>query len=171
MKRLLLTVGLASLVLVPSTAQGQIYVGAEGGWGDDLDWYLGGRLTADLTPQFRPVAIIGSFNYFWPEETLLREFDYWEVNINAAFMQRVYGRAADYAAAYFGLGLNIADITITTKSTGDQVSDTEYGMNVIGGTKYKLGRVTPFFEIGFTIWGSEQIRLTGGLDLALGEGF
>jgi hypothetical protein len=171
MRKTLLAIALAGLVLAPSTALGQLYVGGEGGWGDRYDWYVGGRATLDLTPRDIPVAIIGNYNYFWPGDNILYDFDYWEVNINAAFMQRVYGAAAGYAAAYFALGLNISDFSSTREETGAKTSDTRYGLNIIGGTKYKLSRFAPFFEIGFTIDGSEQVKFTGGIDIALGQNF
>ena len=50
MRRLLLALSLAGLILVPSTAAGQVYLGFQGNWSDRYDWGIGGRVTVDLTP-------------------------------------------------------------------------------------------------------------------------
>ncbi len=172
MRKLLLAAGLASVMLVPGTAFGQAYIGAQGNWGDRFDWSVGGRFTVDLTPKMKPVAFVATYDYFWPQDLVLVNREYWEVNVNAMFMQRIYGRGAGHAAGYFGLGLNIADITEKSKTTGEETfTDTRYGLNILGGTKYKVGRVAPFFEFGFTIEGSKQFKITAGLDLALSKDF
>jgi hypothetical protein len=171
MRKLLLAFGLAAVMLVPSTAFSQIYLGVQGNYGDRFKWSIGGRVSADLTQQRLPVMIVGSYDYFWPNESLLFSFDYWEVNVNALFIQRVYGGAANYAQGYAGIGLNIADLTSTEKSSGNKSSATEYGLNLLAGSKYIMGRVSPYFEIGFTFGGSEQVKFTVGIDLALAQQF
>ncbi len=110
MRRLLLALSLAGLTLVPSTAAAQAYLGFQGNWSDLYDWGIGGRVTVDLSPKLIPLMIAGSYDYFWPGETLTRDFEYWEVNVNALFVQRVFGvGTGGYASGYFGIGLNVAN--------------------------------------------------------------
>jgi hypothetical protein len=172
MRRLLLALSLASLTLVPNTAAAQAYLGFQGNWGDRYDWGIGGRVTVDLTPKLIPLMIAGSYDYYWPGETLTRDFDYWEVNVNALFVQRVFGvGTGGYASGYLGIGLNIANPSVTIKESGAKSSDTDVGLNLLGGTKYHVGRVSPYFDIGFTFWGAEQVKVTFGVDVALARDF
>jgi hypothetical protein len=171
-RRLLLMLSLLAIALVPSSAAAQVYVGAQGNWSDRYDWGIGGRVTLDLTPKFIPLMIAGSYEYFWPGETLTRDFDYWEVNVNALFVQRVYGAAARaHASGYFGVGLNLSHPTATVKGTGESTSETDVGVNILAGTKYRTGRVAPYFDIGFTLWGPEHFKITFGIDVALDRDF
>lgn len=168
MRRLLVMLGLVALMLVPSSAAAQVYVGFQGSWGDRYDWGIGGRVTVDLTPRLVPVMIAGSYDYFWPGETFTRDYEYWEVNLNALFVQRVFSvGTAGYATGYFGAGLNIANPSVTIIESGDKSSDTELGLNLLAGTKYNIGRVSPYFDLSFIFGGSKQIKFTVGLDLAL----
>lgn len=172
MRRLTLSLGLVALTLVPTSAPAQVFVGFQGNWGDRYDWGIGGRVTVDLRPKLIPVMIAGSYDYFWPGETLLRDFDYWEVNVNALFIQRVFGvGVSGSAAGYVGIGLNVSTPSVTVKETGQKTSDTELGLNLLAGTKYRTGRVAPYFDFGFTFWGPEQIKFTLGLDVALAPDF
>ena len=172
MRRLLLALSLAGLILVPSTAAGQVYLGFQGNWSDRYDWGIGGRVTVDLTPKLIPLMIAGSYDYFWPGETLTRDYDYWAVNVNALFVQRVYGAGAQgYAQGYFGIGLNVANPSVTIKEGGAKSSDTDLGLNLLAGTKYKTGRVAPYFDVGFTFGGAEHFKFTIGLDVALAREF
>jgi hypothetical protein len=69
------------------------------------------------------------------------------------------------------VGLNVANPKVTEKGSGEERSDTELGLNLLAGTKYKTGRVSPYFDFGFTFWGSEQFKFTFGLDVALARDF
>jgi hypothetical protein len=172
MRRLLLALSLAGLTLVPNTAAAQAYLGFQGNWSDLYDWGIGGRVTVDLSPKLIPLMIAGSYDYFWPGETLTRDFDYWEVNVNALFVQRVFGAGTGgYASGYFGIGLNVANPSWTIKESGQKSSETNVGLNLLAGTKYKTGRVAPYFDVGFTVWGAEHFKFTFGVDVALARDF
>jgi hypothetical protein len=168
MKKLAVVMCVLALMLAPATAQAQFSLGAQGNWGDDTDWGVGGRATYDLSPRGVPLAIYATYDYFWPRSTALLQRDYWEVNINAAFVQPVGGPRAQ---SYFALGLNIADFSTRDPISGESASTTKYGLNLIGGSKYKLSRLAPFFEIRYVIEGSKQLVLTAGVDLLFGEAY
>ncbi len=164
MRRLLITGALAGLLLAPGTAPAQLSIGAQGNWGSSFDWGVGGRVTLDLSPQRIPIALFGTYDYFWPSNVAGVNREYWEVNFNAVYAQGVYGPEAQ---TYVGLGLNIAHPTGTSILTGEREEDTNTGLNILGGTKYKLGRLAPYFELRYTVAGSEQLTLTLGFDLIL----
>lgn len=171
MKKLILALGLVSLTLIPSTAEGQIYLGFQGNWSDRYDWGIGGRATLDLTPKFIPLMIAGSYDYFWPGETFTRKFDYWEINVNALFVQRVLAFGSGTTSGYFGVGLNVSNPSVTIKESGDKSSETDVGLNLLAGTKYRTGRLAPYFDFGFTFWGAEQVKFTVGIDVSLASDF
>jgi hypothetical protein len=166
MRKVLTATCLLGLLLAPSAAHAQFSLGVQGSWGDKTDWGLGGRATLDLTPRGIPVAVFGTYDYFWWDDIPLYDRSYWEVNINAVFVQMVGGPQAQ---SYFGLGLNIADFSVKERATGEESGTTDYGLNLLGGSKYKVSRLAPYFEIRYVIEGSEQLVLTLGLDVLLGR--
>jgi hypothetical protein len=167
MRRLLLAGVLAGLILVPGTARGQLSIGVQGNWGSEFDWGVGGRVTADLSPRRIPIALFGTYDYFWPSSPFGINREYWELNFNAVYSQGVYGPQAQ---TYVGLGLNVANAKGTNVASGEVEENTSYGLNLIGGSKYKLGRMAPYFELRYTIEGSQQLVLTLGVDLILAGG-
>ena len=164
MRKLLVAGAVAGLMLVPGTSRAQLSVGAQGNWGSEFDWGVGGRVTLDLSPKRIPIAFFGTYDYFWPSSPLGINREYWELNFNAVYAQGVYGPQAQ---TYVGIGLNVAHPKGTAIATGETEEDTNYGLNILGGTKYKLGRMAPYFEIRYTIEGSQQLILTLGVDLVL----
>jgi len=167
MRKLLLAGVLAGLILVPSAARAQLSIGAQGNWGSKFDWGVGGRVTLDLSPRRMPITLFGTYDYFWPSSPFGINREYWEMNFNAVYSQGVYGPQAQ---TYVGLGLNVAHAKGTAVATGEVDETTEYGLNIIGGSKYKLGRLAPYFELRYTVEGSQQLVLTLGVDLILAWG-
>ena len=167
MKRLVLAGFLAGLIFVPRASYAQISIGGQGSWGNQRDWALGGRLTWDLSPRGTPVAFIGAFDWFFQQHVPVAiDAEYWEINVNAVYIQTIY---RPEAVSYVGGGLNVARIK-EERTTGTVIlDDTRYGANLVGGTRYKLGRIAPFFELRYIIEGGEQFVLTAGLDLMLGD--
>lgn len=49
------------------------------------------------------------------------------------------------------------------------MSDTNYGLNLLAGVKWKLTRVAPYLEFMYVTESSEQLVITGGLDLTASE--
>ncbi|UCF21065.1 MAG: hypothetical protein JSU87_06675 [Gemmatimonadota bacterium] len=166
MRRITLLIGLASALWCATSLYGQASIGVQGGWGDRFDWAVGGRFTYDLTPQLLPVAIIGSFDWYFPEALGPLDREYWEINTNAIYLQ-----AAGQTVGYFGVGLNVANFSAEGSAAVESESDsqTEYGLNVLGGVRYKVGRVAPFFETRYTFESSKQLVIFVGLDLLLGS--
>lgn len=166
MKRLALAACLAGFALMPCALEAQVSIGGQGSWGDRYDWAVGGRLTLDLSPRGMPLAFIGAFDWFFPNVPPAFDAEYWEININAVYIQSIY---RPEAVSYFGGGLNIATVKSVNTIDGQVFEDeTKYGANLVGGTRYKLGRFAPFFELRYIIEGGKQFVLTAGVDLLLG---
>lgn len=171
MNRLVLAACTIGLALIPSALGAQVSIGGQGSWGDRRDWAVGGRLTVDLSPNGPPVAFVAAYDWFFPQVPVGIKADYWEVNVNALFVQTLY-RAEN--VSYVGLGLNVAHIKAEGETiggiSGDE-EDTKYGLNLVGGTRYKFERFAPFFELRYIIEGGKQFVITAGLDLLLGSGY
>ena len=63
--------------------------------------------------------------------------------------------------------------SVFLRERGDIVFEdfTKYGANLLGGTRYKLGRIAPFFELRYIIEGGEQFVITAGVDLLFGTDY
>lgn len=166
MKRLLPALIPALLLFVPPSAAGQVNLGAQIGWGNDADFAFGGRLTA-LGPWVTPpIEFSAAFDYFFPEKPpLADDVEYWEVNVNAAYIIPVNHPSL---SPYAGAGLNIARGTV--EGAGGSVSETDLGLNLLAGVKYVTGAIVPFGEVRLEIGGGEQFVLTGGLAFNLWAG-
>ncbi|HEX6309277.1 MAG TPA: hypothetical protein VFZ69_13870 [Longimicrobiales bacterium] len=150
----------AALVIGTSDARAQAF-GVQGSWGDDSDFGIGARLelgVPNLLTSTGPLAntyVIGSFDWFFPDNDQI-DFDYWEINLNLAVP--ITATSID---PYAGLGLNIAHISVD--ALGDDGSDTEVGLNLLGGLRFNLGTLGAFTEGRFELGGGEQFVLTFGV--------
>lgn len=171
MNRLLLAACVIGLALAPSALEAQVSIGPQGSWGDRRDWAVGGRLTVDLSPNGPPVAFVGAYDWFFPQMRVGINAEYWEINVNALYVQTLYQAEA---VSYVGLGLNVADFRATGESLVGEPFDeayTKYGVNLVGGTRFKFERFAPFFELRYIIEGGKQFVLTAGLELLFGSGY
>ena len=162
MRRLMVLAFFAGLVLMPSMARGQISVGAQGSWASKRDFGLGARATLDLSAKRVPVAVFATYDYFWPNSPPGVNQDYWELNFNGVYARPVYGGQGQ---TYLGLGLNVAHAKGTSVVSGEVDESTNYGLNILGGSKFYTGSLAPFFEIRYSAWSSDQLVFTIGVDL------
>lgn len=163
MRRTLAVVGCLAFLAVGATdLQGQVRFGVQGNWGDDTDFGIGGRLATGLKSLFpaTPLEFHASFDYFFPDdEGTGADLTYWEINGNVVWMIPVT-RAK--VAPYAGGGINIAHAAIDFM--GFSADDTQVGLNLLGGIKFKTRtRLAPFVEIRVELSGGEQFVLAGGL--------
>jgi len=153
-KPLLVLALLAMSMLSAKNLQAQFHFGPLVAWGDDADFGLGGRVTfgihlsVDSTPA--PLELQGEFVYFFPDGPV----NYWEINTNAAYLfPGVKGPVGPYA----GAGLDIAN------ASGAGASNTDVGLNLLGGVKFRMSRITPFAEVRVELGGGEQFVIAGGV--------
>src|SRR3989454_10922272 len=128
-------------------------------WGNDPNFGIGGRGVFPLQSLFpkTPLDGIVSFDYFFPGNNV----KYWEINGNVAYRFRVPARSS--LGPYAGGGLNIAHASVTI--AGVSGSDTKAGLNLLGGTTFKVKRSTliPFVEGRGELGGGKTFILTGGV--------
>lgn len=148
----------ALLVIATTDAQAQAF-GVQGNWGDDTDLGIGARLELGLPnlfttePPLSNTFLIGSFDWFFPDRCdNVDDCSYWELNGNLAVPITASG-----IDPYAGAGLNIARASVL------DASDTEVGLNLLGGLRFALGGASAFGEGRFVLGGSEQFVLTVGV--------
>jgi opacity protein-like surface antigen len=143
--------------------------GPELSLGSDTDLGLGARLVFGLRSLFRRTPIDGQvgFAYFFPGGAAGVNVTYWEINGNVAYrIPNVKGTLAPYV----GGGLNIAHISSEATFFGQttSASDTKAGLNLVGGTTFRVkSTMIPFAEVRGTVGGGEQLVISGGLRFRL----
>ena len=147
----------------PAAAKQRPQFAVELDWSSDVDFGIGARGVFGLQSLFPKVPLDGivSFDYFFPSVPSGVSAHYWEINGNVAYRFRVPTRSA--LRPYGGGGLNIAHAS-AGPSGGTSVSETKAGLNVLGGTTFKVkGTITPFVEARGEIGGGKTFILTGGV--------
>ncbi len=139
---------------------------AELNWSSDVDFGIGARGVFPLESAFpgTPLDGIVSFDYFFPSVSNApagSSFHYWEINGGVAY--RFHMERGSSLGPYAGGGLNIAHISSTV--LGVSSSTTKAGLNLLGGTTFKLtgSNLTPFAEARGEIGGGKTFILTAGI--------
>ncbi len=164
MRKALFVMSLFVLLATPAALQAQLDLGVQGAWGDEFDFAAGARVTLGL-PGSLPLELHGTFDYFFPEQ---EDVKYWELNANlTAFVPILKG-----FMPYAGLGVNVARRQEKGELEGEEfnINTSEFGVNFLGGLKYKAGSLAPFGEVRWESSGGEQFVATIGLMLNVGPG-
>jgi len=141
--------------------------GPELNWSSDVDFGIGARGVFPLHSLFpkTPLDGIVSFDYFFPSHPSGTSAHYWEINGNVAYRFTVPARSS--FRPYAGGGLNVAhaSASATVGTTTVSASDTKAGLNLLGGTTFKLkgSKLTPFVDARGEIGGGKTFILTGGV--------
>lgn len=147
----------------PAAAKQRPSFGVQLNWSSDVDFGIGGRGVFPLQSLFpkTPLDGIVSFDFFFPSAPAGVSADYWEINGNVAYRFTVPSRSA--FRPYAGGGLNIAHAS-AGPSGGTSVSETKAGLNLLGGTTFKVrGTVTPYAEARGEIGGGKTFIITAGV--------
>lgn len=163
-----LFLGTLTLAAAPSPASAQIALAPQLSYGDDYDLAVGGRLALRLPTQ-TALEITGAFDLFFPEDDNL---DYWEINANVNYLVTM---VESLFVPYVGAGLNVArfDAQIDPVENGfggGEISETEYGANLLAGVRYLGAAAIPFAEARFEVDGGEQVVFTAGVLFTIGPG-
>lgn len=159
-RKLLLAVAL--VVIGASTAEAQRF-GAHAIWADDADIGLGARMEMDISgklskqPPLSRAFFIGQFDFFL-DPCDGADCTYWEINPGIAVPLN-----ATTLKPYLGAGLNIAHSSVDLGGTLGNASDTELGVNLLGGLKLNLSGLDAFTEARLALGGGEQFSISFGI--------
>lgn len=160
-KRALLLVGVSLFLLGPVPAYSQSSIGGQVSWADDADMGIGVRAMLPVPALHPQIAIVPSFDVFFPGSDL----SYWELNGNVHY---TFVTDNPNLSPYIGAGLNVARFSARVSPGLGRVSDTEVGVNVLGGLRFPVGTFSPFVEARIELGGGEQFVLSGGLLFRVG---
>lgn len=145
----------AMLLFGGREASAQLQFGVHASVATETDLGLGGRLLFGLEQFVIGMEGIASLDYFFPDNS-----DYWELNGNIVVPVPI----TEGFEPYLGGGLNLGFFSFEEDpgGTGDN-TDTEIGLNLVGGMKFATTNFRPFLEVRGTIAGAEQLVFTGGI--------
>lgn len=154
-----LFIAVALVVVGASTAEAQRF-GGHAIWADDFDIGLGARMEMDLPGKLSKQAplsrafFIGQFDFFLdPCDGI--DCTYFEINPGIAVPLN-----ATTLKPYLGAGLNIAHFSA---GSGPGSSDTDIGLNLLGGLKLNLSGLDAFTEARLALGGGEQFSIAFGV--------
>ena len=134
-----------------------LWYGPQASFADESDLGLGARAHWNLNTS-RPLAVITSFDYFFPSAPAGVDAKHWEVNGNMAYQ---FGRRWK---PYVGPGLNLARRTADVPVADVSASETSLGVNMLGGVRRVDGRKRQYFaEARYEVGGGEQFLVTAGV--------
>ena len=152
----------AAMLVATSAADAQRF-GAQVNWGSDSDLGVGARAEFDLSgklSQAGPLSkafVIAAFDYYFMDCGSGVDCTYWELNPSLAIPIGPVERNL-----YVGAGINYASMKVSIPGFFE-ASDSQTGINLLGGMKFPLGSLSAFTEARIALGGSEQIALSFGV--------
>lgn len=158
-----LLAAVALLVIGATTAEAQRF-GAQVSWGDESDigvgvrgeWDFANKLTN--TGAFSRAFIIGQFDYYFIDCPAGASCTFFEINPSLAIPFQTTGTNVK---PYAGAGLRIS--RMSQSAGGVSASESDMGLNLLGGLKFGLGGMDAFTEARLGLGGDfEQLAISFG---------
>jgi opacity protein-like surface antigen len=128
----------------------------------ELSFLEGGDFGLGVRSDFgtSTLALVLSFDYYFPDGQI-RDVNFYELNANLVFTFPTEG-----FRPYVGGGVGIARVSFDEDFFVD--SETQTGVNILGGVKFGGGGLTPFVEGRYVIYDEEEafanrFVLSGGI--------
>ena len=146
-------------------ARAQIEIGPRLGFdltGDVEEFFIGVDARLDLPAL--PVVLNGAFDIYLVDEN----FDFWQLSFNALYE---FGIANVAFSPYVGLGLGLSrtSLDLDLGDFGIDASDTDIGLNLIGGATFGFGSLKPFAQAQITFGDVDLLTIGGGLLFSIGR--
>ena len=139
-------------------AQARLEIGPRLGFdiaGDVEEFFLGVDARADVAAL--PIQLNGTFDYYFTEGNV----NFFQVGVNALY---TFGVDNQTFTPYSGLGVGISIVDIENFD-----SDTDVGLNLIGGARFGFGALRPFAQAQITFGDLDLVTLAGGILFRLGS--
>ncbi len=94
------------------------------------------------------IALVLSFDYYFPSDDI-GEVDFYEFNGNL-----IYNFPTESIRPYLGGGAGISRVSFNTDFFDD--SQSEFGINILGGLKFGAGGINPFVEGRYVIYSGDE---------------
>lgn len=155
----------AALVVVGATTAEAQRWGAQISWGDESDIGVGVRGEWDFANKltksgaFSRAFIIGQLDYYFVDCPSGVSCTWLEINPSLAIPFTTTGSSVK---PYAGAGLHI--VYARTAASGVSNSETDMGLNLLGGLKFDLGGMDAFSELRLGLGGdAEQLAASFGI--------
>lgn len=137
------------------------------------DFAIGADVRYDLSESVEaPIQLSGAFDYYFAEdqetggEELSRTI--FTVDLNGHYMIPMEGAFSPYAGAGIGITRSSTEeVEVSIPGVGTQTfggSDSDVGLNLVGGFEFNTGSFRPFAQAQFTVGGDlDRFGLTGGV--------
>jgi hypothetical protein len=167
MKRLSLLAGALLVFAAAQPAAAQVRFGPHLAWGEDTDLGVGGRVLFDMAGLFGITegfftdltGQAGGTYYFWDCDHGFDEVDCSALQFD--FDGIVPFQVESAVTPFAGVGFHLA--RFSAENLGESDSETEFGMNVLGGIFFALGSLDAFAEAKLGLAGAEQLSLSAGI--------
>ncbi len=162
MRRYIPTLVLIVLAIgTASDARAQFQIGIRGGYDIETeDPLIGVEARFGLNNPNLPIYFAPSFDYYFIDND---NFSFYEIDVNALYAFGINNQVfTPYAGA--GLGIGISSVEI-----GDnRESDSDIGVNLVGGAVFGFSRVRPFIQARLKVGGDADLAtLHGGVLFSL----
>lgn len=165
MKRLITAVCMTlALAALAAPARAQVQFGVQANYADDADLGLGARGQFGLGPGLADLLGVVSVDFFFPD-CGLADCSYIEFNGNVLYP---FAIEESNLSPYVGGGLNIAHASADYQ--GLSGSNTDLGLNALGGLNFGIGALAAFAEARIELSGGEQFVITFGILFGGGGG-
>jgi opacity protein-like surface antigen len=126
--------------------------------GDIEEVALGADVRYDLSERVdAPIQLNGAFDYYFAGDVGNADATIYTIDLNGHYMLPTEATFSPYVGG--GLG-------ITSSEVGN-VSNTDTGINLVGGVEFDTGSFQPFVQGQITLGDLDRIGITGGLLFAL----
>ena len=160
---LFLLIGLTS---VQNNAMAQLNVGGGIAYGSDIESagvQVGGTY---FLLQEQGIRLAADLLFFFPGEDVPGvDLNVWEFNANGHYIFN----EADAFLAYALAGISLATVSLDLGQFGGDVSDSELGLNAGAGIEYSIGGVKLYAEGKIVLGGFDQLVLSGGVRVPIGN--
>jgi hypothetical protein len=161
MKKLLCTVALVGMLGAPAIVSAQATVGPLAAFHDDFDFGIGGFASIPVPSLDPNLSIVPSFVYFFPGDPL----GFFEINGDVMYQFEVSDETPVLPFAF--AGLNVARYSVDIDGLGSG-SNTEIGLNLGGGIKFRAESLEPFAGAKFEIQDGSGFVIFGGVGFQVG---
>lgn len=149
---------LAAAVPLSSHAQFKVGPRVTVDVGDIEEFAIGGDVRYTLSQVDAPIQLSGAFDLYFPEG----DVTLFTVDLNGHYVFPTEGTISPYA----GAGIGITSVSFDERFGGG--SDSDVGLNLVGGIEFQAGSVRPFAQGQFTVGGDfDRFGITGGILFAL----
>lgn len=165
MKKLMFMVAAFMCLIGVQTGQAQVSFGPQLAWSDAVDLGLGARVEFGLADLFgiedgvfANLYASASGTYFFPE-CPGSSCSLVELNPNAVVPFEMDATVTPFV----GAGLHLARSKWSVPDASISDTDTDVGLNILGGIKFPIGNLGGFAEGNFGISGAEHFTLSAGV--------